>query len=72
MTSIISERECEVLNLVLEGKTNQQISDTLFISPNTVKNHLKSIFRKMEVSSRAEAVARYLVEFDGESGGIVA
>ena len=63
---IISERECEVLNLVLLGKTNSEIGETLFISPNTVKNHLKSIFRKMEVTSRAEAVARYLVDFDIE------
>jgi len=65
--SIISERECEVMNLVLLGKTNIEIGENLFISPNTVKNHLKSIFRKMEVSSRAEAVARYMVDFELET-----
>ena len=61
---IISERECEVMNLVLLGNTNAEIANTLYISPNTVKNHLKTIFKKMEVSSRAEAVARYMVEID--------
>lgn len=59
---IISGRESQVLALVVEGKTNVEIADTLFISLNTVKNHLKNIFRKMNVSSRAEAVAKYLVE----------
>ena len=61
---IISERECEVMNLVLLGNTNAAIAETLCISLNTVKNHLKTIFKKMEVSSRAEAVARYMVEIE--------
>ena len=65
--AIISERECEVMNLVLLGNTNVEIANSMCISPNTVKNHLKTIFRKMEVSSRAEAVARYMVEFDIET-----
>ena len=60
---IISGRESQVLGLVVKGMTNVEIADTLFISLNTVKNHLKNIFRKMGVSSRAEAVAKYLVEF---------
>ena len=57
---IISEREAAVLNLVVQGKTNTIIAAELFISVNTVKNHLKSIFKKMGVSSRAEAVGKYL------------
>lgn len=60
MMSIISEREAGVLRLVVEGKTNNEIADSLFISVNTVKNHLKNIFKKMDVSSRAEAVAVYM------------
>ncbi len=64
---IISERECEVMNLVLLGNTNVEIANTMCISHNTVKNHLKTIFKKMEVSCRAEAVARYMVEFDIET-----
>jgi len=67
---IISERECEVMNLVLLGQTNSEIAKILFISPNTVKNHLKTIFKKMEVSSRAEAVARYMVEADLETESV--
>ena len=58
--SMISEREAAVLNLVVQGKTNPVIAEQLYISVNTVKNHLKNIFKKMGVSSRAEAVGKYL------------
>ena len=64
MMSVISERESGVLDLVVKGKTNLEIADCLFISVNTVKNHLKNIFKKMGVSSRAEAVAKYLNSSD--------
>lgn len=57
---LISEREAAVLNLVIQGETNTVIAEHLFISVNTVKNHLKNIFKKMGVSSRAQAVAKYL------------
>jgi len=57
---LISEREAAVLNLVIQGETNIIIAEHLFISINTVKNHLKNIYKKMGVSSRAQAVARYL------------
>lgn len=57
--SVISERESAVMNLVVQGNTNIEIAKSLFISVNTVKNHLKNIFKKMNVSSRAEAVAKY-------------
>jgi len=58
--SMISERESAVLNLVIQGQTNTIIAEHLFISVNTVKNHLKNIYKKMGVSSRAQAVAKYL------------
>ena len=58
--SMVSEREASVLNLVVQGKTNAVIADQLFISVNTVKNHLKNIYKKMGVSSRSQAVAMYL------------
>ena len=58
----ISEREFAVLELVAQGKTNTVIAAELFISVNTVKNHLKNIFKKMKVTSRAQAVAEYLNE----------
>ena len=57
---ILSEREAAVLNLLVQGKSNPAISKKLYISVNTVKNHLKNIYKKMSVTTRAEAVAKYL------------
>jgi NarL family two-component system response regulator LiaR len=53
----LTEREREVLNLVVLGNSNQQIADALFISIATVKAHISSILAKLQVSSRAEASA---------------
>lgn len=55
----ISQRERDVMTWVKQGKTNEEIAIILDISPNTVKNHLKNIFRKMKVCTRAQAVAIY-------------
>ncbi len=55
---LLSDREIEVLKCLAKGQTTSQISTTLFISENTVKTHLRHILEKMEVSNRAEAVAR--------------
>lgn len=54
---VLSEREVEVLQAVAEGKSNKEIADALTISEKTVKAHLRSIFRKLEVGDRAQAVA---------------
>jgi DNA-binding CsgD family transcriptional regulator len=54
----LSDRELEVLSHVASGKTNNQIAEALFLSPNTVKSHVSSIFRKLDVERRAHAVAR--------------
>ena len=51
----LTSRELEVLRLVVEGKTNDQIGMDLGISVKTVENHLHAIFRKMGVISRVEA-----------------
>jgi transcriptional regulator EpsA len=56
----LSDREHEIVHWVRLGKTNHEISIILGISPNTVKNHLKRIFSKLDVSSRAQAVATYV------------
>ena len=56
----LSEREHEILHWVKTGKTNFEIGMILSISPNTVKNHLKRIFLKLDVSCRAHAVAKYI------------
>jgi len=53
----LTEREREVLNLVVQGHSNQQIAETLVISITTVKAHISSILSKLQVSSRAEASA---------------
>ena len=53
----LTEREMEVLNLVVQGYSNQQIADAMIISLATVKAHISSILSKLQVSSRAEASA---------------
>jgi len=53
----LTERELEVLNLVVQGQSNQQIADAMVISLATVKAHISSILSKLQVSSRAEATA---------------
>lgn len=54
----LSEREIEVLNELSEGKTNKEISETLFVSVNTVKTHLKNIYEKLDVKNRTQAVKK--------------
>jgi DNA-binding NarL/FixJ family response regulator len=54
----LTEREEEVLSLVTQGKTNQQIAKELFVSLKTVRNHVSNIFLKLQVADRAQAVIR--------------
>ena len=60
--SELTPRELDVLRLVVEGNTNEQIGIALKISSKTVENHLHSIFQKMEVVSRVEAAVRAVRE----------
>ncbi len=53
----LTEREMEVLHFVVQGQSNQQIADAMFISIATVKVHISSILAKLQVASRAEAIA---------------
>jgi LuxR family maltose regulon positive regulatory protein len=54
----LSERELEVLHLIAEGLTNREIASQLVLSLNTVKGHNRSIYGKLGVHSRTQAVAR--------------
>ncbi len=52
----ISRREKEIIELILLGKSNKEIEDALFISFNTVKNHIYNIYRKFGVQSRSQLI----------------
>lgn len=56
----LSYRESEVLALLSQGLRNQAIARALNVGDETVKSHLKSIYRKLGLSSRGEAIARAL------------
>jgi DNA-binding CsgD family transcriptional regulator len=53
----LTEREAEILRLVACGKTNGEIASLLFLSPYTVRTHLEHVFEKLDVHSRAAAIA---------------
>jgi DNA-binding NarL/FixJ family response regulator len=53
----LSPREDEVLRLVAQGATNKEIADSLFISENTVKTHLRNIMEKLHLANRSQAAA---------------
>jgi LuxR family maltose regulon positive regulatory protein len=54
----LSEREMEVLHLLGEGRSNQEIARTLVLSPNTVKGYVSTILAKLQASNRTQAVMR--------------
>jgi len=70
----LSVREMDVVRLVVEGRSNRQISDDLLVSSDTVKTHLRNIFRKCEVRNRAGLVAWWFERFNltAERGRVAA
>lgn len=66
MAAPLTEREYEVLNLLSKGLSNADYAEVLSISSNTVGTHVKNIYRKLEVNSRAEAL------FEASSKGLLA
>ena len=56
-TASLSPREREVLALVTAGQTNKAIAETLYVSTNTVKTHVTSLLRKLQVDSRVQLAA---------------
>ena len=62
---LLSDRELTVLRLLSSRLTTTEITGALFVSPNTLKSHMKSIYRKLDVSSREDAVR------EGETRGLI-
>jgi NarL family two-component system response regulator LiaR len=56
----LTARESETLALIATGMPNRGIADAMFVSENTVRTHLKAVFRKLGVTNRSQAVARAL------------
>jgi DNA-binding NarL/FixJ family response regulator len=54
----LSEREISVINLLADGYNYQEIADNLFISVDTVRHHIRNIYKKLHVHSQSEAVAK--------------
>ena len=57
-SSLLSDREIEILGCMAEGLTNPQIGKRLFISTGTVKAHSAAIYRKLDSANRSEAISR--------------
>jgi DNA-binding NarL/FixJ family response regulator len=54
----LTEREVEILGLIAQGHTNEEIARHLVLSLKTVRNHVSNIFSKLQVADRAQAVLR--------------
>ena len=52
----LSDREAEILALITQGMSNAQLADLTYLSPNTVKSYIRNLYRKIDVSSRTQAV----------------
>ena len=61
-TDILTKREKEILMHVIKGSTNREIAAALFISENTVKNHLRNIMEKLQMNNRVQAATYALQE----------
>ncbi len=56
----LTEREIDVLNLIVQGRSNLEIAEVLFLSEKTVKNHINRAYGKLGVTSRGQAIAKWL------------
>jgi DNA-binding NarL/FixJ family response regulator len=52
----LSDRESEILALITQGKSNAEVAEITFLSPNTIKSYVRTIYRKIGVTSRTQAV----------------
>ncbi|GAA0484906.1 response regulator transcription factor [Virgibacillus sp. MSP4-1] len=55
---LLTRRECEVLQLLADGKSNRGVAESLYISEKTVKNHVSNILQKMDANDRTQAVVQ--------------
>lgn len=60
MNRMLTDREQKVMELIIKGKSNNEIAAELDVSVNTVKTHLKHVFQKLKVDNRTQASVRYL------------
>jgi DNA-binding NarL/FixJ family response regulator len=56
VSDVLSERECDVLKLVVEGKDYRAIAEKLFLSTHTIRKHIANIYDKLHVSSKAQVI----------------
>jgi DNA-binding NarL/FixJ family response regulator len=67
MSSLLSEREATVMDLLAAGRSNGEIAQQLYLAPKTVKNHINRIFAKLQVTTRAQAMVLWLGNGEGHS-----
>lgn len=60
----LTKREIEICGLVTKGLSNKEIAEQLHLAEGTVKNHLISIYEKLDVQNRAQLAARYVAEYE--------
>ena len=60
MKSNLTRREEEVIAVLIQGKSNEEIGENLHVSINTVRTHLSSCYKKMKVKIRTELVVKYI------------
>lgn len=60
LRDLLSRREAEVMDLVADGLSNGEVAARLYISQKTVKNHVNSLFAKLGVTTRSQAIVRWL------------
>lgn len=69
IAALLSEREINVMQLLAAGRNNAEIACALFLAPKTVKNHINRIFTKLQVTTRAQAIALWLGTADVTTTG---
>jgi len=67
--SVLTTREVQILNLICQGTQNKTIADQLHLSENTVKAHIRSIYKKMKVKNRTEAASRFFSDERAAASG---